>query len=98
VREDSAWSAELVRKPKTWSTMLVASGSEWAERAMHDCEHRAEQLVGGLEMRAVKAVKPVLRKTFATQSELREVRTLLAKLARDRLVRAERARKVEQAI
>jgi hypothetical protein len=53
-----------------------------AERAMHDFEHRAEKLLGGLESRAVKAVAPVLRRTFATQREVRELRAMVAELAR----------------
>jgi hypothetical protein len=53
-----------------------------AERAVSDLEHRAERLLGGLEARAVKAVSPVLRRTFATQREVRELRALVMALAR----------------
>ena len=53
-----------------------------AERAVYDLEHRAERLLDGLEARAVKAVAPVLRRTFATQREVRELRALVMELAR----------------
>ena len=53
-----------------------------AERAGYDLEHRAERLLGGLEARAVKAMSPVLRRTFATQREVRELRALVMELAR----------------
>jgi hypothetical protein len=53
-----------------------------AERAMYDLEHRAERIFADLEARAVKAVAPVLRRTFATQREVRELRTMVVELAR----------------
>jgi hypothetical protein len=68
-----------------------------AERAMHDLEHGAEKLVDGIEARAVKAMAPVLRRTFATQREVRELRAAVTDLTRrlDELTRAEVARKVD---
>jgi hypothetical protein len=57
-------------------------------------------LLGGLEVRAVKAIAPVLRRTFATRREVGELRMALAALARkvDDLERAEVARKVDEAV
>jgi polyhydroxyalkanoate synthesis regulator phasin len=68
-----------------------------AERAMHDFEHGAEKLIGGLEARAVKAIASVLRRTFATRREMRELRGTVADLTRrlDDLARSERARKID---
>ena len=53
-----------------------------AERAIHDMEYRAERMLGGLEARAVKAIEPMLRKTFATQREMRAVQVKMAELMR----------------
>ena len=71
-----------------------------AERALHDFEHGAEKLLGGFEVRAVKAIAPVLRGTFATRREVGELRMALAALTRkvDDLERAEVARKVDEAV
>lgn len=53
-----------------------------AERAMHDVERRAERMLDGFEKRAVKAVEPMLRKTFATEREVRAVQAMVAELTR----------------
>jgi hypothetical protein len=71
-----------------------------AERALHDFEHGAETLLGGLEVRAVRAVAPVLRRAFATRREVGELRMALAALTGkvDDLERTEVARKVDEAV
>ena len=65
-----------------------------------DFEHGAETLLGGLELRAVKAVAPMLQRTFATQREVGALRMELAALTRkvNGLERAEVARKVDDAV
>src|SRR6185436_5200611 len=71
-----------------------------AERALHDFEHGAETLLGGLEVRAVRAVAPVLRRTFATRRDVGDLRMALAAVTRkvEDLERAEVARKVDDAV
>jgi hypothetical protein len=80
---------DLVRRARQDAESLVKDArrvgvgmQKRAGRALQDFEHRAEKLLGGLEVRAVKAVAPVLRRTFATQRELRELRALVMALAR----------------
>jgi polyhydroxyalkanoate synthesis regulator phasin len=59
-----------------------ASVQKQAERAMRDVERRAQRILGGLENRAIKALEPVLRRTFATQREVRAVQATVAELTR----------------
>ena len=80
---------DLVRRARAEADSLVedarrmgAGMQKRAERAMYDLEHGAERLLGGLEARAVKAIAPVLRRTFATQREVRELRAVVMELAR----------------
>lgn len=53
-----------------------------AEKAVLDFERRAEKLIGTVEVRVIKAMEPVLAKSFATRREVRELRTLVDTLAR----------------
>ena len=46
-------------------------------KAVLDFERRAEKLLGTVEARAVKAMAPVLAKTFATRREVRELPALV---------------------
>jgi hypothetical protein len=80
---------DLVRRARAEAESLVKDARRMglgmqkrAERAVYDLEHRAERMLVGLEARAVKAISPVLRRTFATQREVRELRLLVMELTR----------------
>lgn len=52
-----------------------------AQKVITDFERRAEKLASRIEVRAVKAMEPALKRTFATRRELREMRAVVKELA-----------------
>jgi hypothetical protein len=53
-----------------------------AERVVRGLEQRGEKLLGGIEARAAKAVTPALQKSFASRSEVDDLKKRVLELER----------------